>query len=38
MSYKLKLPESAKVHSVFHISQLKKAIGNYNVEPELPMG
>lgn len=38
MSYKLKLPDSARIHSVFHISQLKKAIGNYTVEPELPEG
>jgi hypothetical protein len=38
VSYKLKLPESAKIHLVFHISQLKKAIGNYTVEPELPVG
>ncbi|KAI5423285.1 hypothetical protein KIW84_046321 [Lathyrus oleraceus] len=38
VSYKLKLPESARIHSVFHVSQLKKAVGNYTVEPELPVG
>ncbi|WVZ17815.1 hypothetical protein V8G54_010797 [Vigna mungo] len=36
VSYKVQLPESAKVHPVFHISQLKKAIGNHAVEPTLP--
>ncbi|KOM57180.1 hypothetical protein LR48_Vigan11g021200 [Vigna angularis] len=36
VSYKVQLPESAKVHPVFHVSQLKKAIGNHVVEPTLP--
>ncbi|WVZ26583.1 hypothetical protein V8G54_005127 [Vigna mungo] len=34
--YKVQLPESAKVHLGFHISQLKKAIGNHAVELTLP--
>lgn len=34
----MKLPKSARIHSVFHVSQLKKAVGNYTVEPELPAG
>ncbi|KAI5442459.1 hypothetical protein KIW84_011505 [Lathyrus oleraceus] len=38
ISYKLKLPESAWIHSVFHVSHLKKAVGNYTIEPELPAG
>lgn len=38
VSYKLKFPDSACVHVVFHISQLKCAIGNYSVEPILLKG
>ena len=36
VSYRIKLPESARIHYVFHVSQLKKAVGSYTVEPELP--
>lgn len=38
MSYKLKLPDEARVHPVFHVSQLKKAIGSYSAEASLPEG
>lgn len=38
VSYKHQLPESSRIHLVFHASQLKKAIGNYSAEASLPDG
>jgi hypothetical protein len=38
VAYKLKFTEGAKVDHVFHISLLKKAVGNYQVEKELQEG
>ena len=38
VAYRLKLPETARIHPVFHVSLLKKAIGNYQVQSELPTG
>lgn len=36
VAFKLQLPETARIHPVFHIPQLKLAVGNHAVEEELP--
>lgn len=36
VAYRLRLPEEALVHQVFHASQLKRAIGDHSVEESLP--
>ncbi|XP_073225661.1 uncharacterized protein [Cicer arietinum] len=36
VAYKLKFLESSRIHLVFHVSLLKRAVGNYNVQANLP--
>lgn len=36
VAYKLKLPHTCKVHPVFHVSQLKRAIGHQETAPSIP--
>ncbi|MCI05282.1 hypothetical protein A2U01_0026333, partial [Trifolium medium] len=36
VAYKLALPPQSNIHPVFHVSLMKKAIGNYQAQGELP--
>ena len=37
IAYKLALPPDAKVHPVFHVSQLKKHVGHATTQSQLPL-
>lgn len=34
--WKLQLPDNSRLHAVFHVSQLKKALPSYQLSQELP--
>lgn len=36
VAYKLALPVTSRLHLIFHVSQLKKAIGQQKVQKQLP--
>ena len=37
VAYQLELPPEAKIHLIFHVSQLKKHVGDHFTQSHLPM-
>lgn len=36
VAFQLQLPAQARIHPVFHVSQVKQVVGSHPVETELP--
>lgn len=37
VAYRLALPDTSRVHGVFHVSQFKKAVGQLKVQQQFPL-